>query len=110
MIDSIPKASYFSNYALVLGVYTTKECYYTSYTLIDSRRKDLRRLNSEVISSRSGSRYVVGDIRVLLVQLPLMSPANEYILVLFVIVHHREPNVRRLFSQLVLKPRRYQLE
>jgi hypothetical protein len=49
-------------------------------------------------------------IRVLLVQLPLMSQANEYILVLFVIVHHLEPNVRRLFSQLVWKPRRYQLE
>jgi hypothetical protein len=33
-----------------------------SYILIDSRNKDLRRLNSEVISLRSGSRYVVGDI------------------------------------------------
>jgi hypothetical protein len=35
---------------------------HSNYTLINSRRKDLRRLNSEVISSRSGSRYVVGDI------------------------------------------------
>jgi hypothetical protein len=46
----------------VLGVCIAGECYYTSYILIDSLRKDLRRLNSEVISLRSGSRYVVGDI------------------------------------------------
>jgi hypothetical protein len=49
----------------VLGVCIAEECYCTSYTLIDSRRKDLRRLNSEVISLRSGSRYVVGDINAL---------------------------------------------
>jgi hypothetical protein len=62
MIDSIPKASYFSNHVPVLGVRIDEECYYTSYTLVDSRGKDLRCINSEVISFRSGSRYVVGDI------------------------------------------------
>jgi hypothetical protein len=62
MIDSISKASYFSNHAPVLGVCIAEECYYTSYTLVDSRRKDLRCINSEVISLHSGSRYVVGDI------------------------------------------------
>jgi hypothetical protein len=62
MIDSILKASYFSNHGPVLGVRIVEECYHTSYTLIDSRRIDLRCLNSEVISLRSGSRCVVGDV------------------------------------------------
>jgi hypothetical protein len=44
------------------GVRIAEECYHTSYTLIDSHRRDLRCLCSEVVSLRSGSHYVVRDI------------------------------------------------